>query len=78
MLLCLCIYYALTSQCVRRMIKLLWPGDAMTTYNWLSIGSGNSLVPDGIKLLPEPMLTNHWLCSVTVTQGQCQMKSSIF
>ena len=26
---------------------------------WVNIGSGNGLVPDGTKPLPEPMLTYH-------------------
>ena len=29
----------------------------MPWYNFISIGSGNGSVPDGIKTLPEPMLT---------------------
>ena len=28
----------------------------MATNLWLNIGSGNDLLPDGTKLLPEPML----------------------
>ena len=31
----------------------------MLTQIWVNIGSGNGLLPDGIKPLPEPMLTNH-------------------
>ena len=33
----------------------------MTPYDeiWVNIGSGNGLVPDGTKPLPEPMLTYH-------------------
>ena len=27
--------------------------------NWVNIGSGNGLLPDGTKPLPEPMLTYH-------------------
>ena len=30
----------------------------------INIGSGNDLVPDGTKPLPEPMLTSHQRCSV--------------
>ena len=26
---------------------------------WVNIGSGNGLLPDGTKPLPEPMLTDH-------------------
>ena len=28
----------------------------MVTYIWVNIGSGNGLLPDGIKPLPEPIL----------------------
>ena len=28
----------------------------MATENWVNIGSGNDLLPDGTKSLPEPML----------------------
>ena len=31
----------------------------MATEIWVNIGSGNGLLPDGTKPLPEPMLTNH-------------------
>ena len=31
----------------------------MATYIWINIGSGNGLLPDGTKPLPEPMLTYH-------------------
>ena len=29
----------------------------MATQNWVNRGSGNGLLPDGTKPLPEPMLT---------------------
>ena len=33
----------------------------MATETWVNIGSGNGLLPDGTKPLPEPMLTdNQW------------------
>ena len=33
----------------------------MATWNYVNIGSGNGLLPDGTKPLPEPMLTyNRW------------------
>ena len=32
---------------------------AMGPINWVNIGSGNGLLPDGTKPLPEPMLTYH-------------------
>ena len=31
----------------------------MATKIWINIGSGNGLLPDGTKPLPEPMLTDH-------------------
>ena len=31
----------------------------MSTKVWVNIGSGNGLMPDGTKPLPEPMLTYH-------------------
>ena len=31
----------------------------MVTEIWVNIGSGNGLLPDGTKPLPEPMLTYH-------------------
>ena len=31
----------------------------MATEIWVNIGSGNGLVPDGTKPLPEPMFTYH-------------------
>ena len=41
------------------MINSLWPSEAKATRNWVNIGSGNGLLPDGTKPLPEPMLTYH-------------------
>ena len=41
-------------------INSLWPSDAnMVTWIWVNLGSGNGLLPDGTKPLPEPMLTDH-------------------
>ena len=37
----------------------------MVTEIWINIGSGNGLLPDGTKPLPEPMLTDHQLSPVT-------------
>ena len=34
----------------------------------------NGLLPDGIKKLPEPVLTYHQRCSVTFVRGQCHKK----
>ena len=35
----------------------------MPTGIWVKIGSGNGLLPDGTKPLPEPMLTDHQMKS---------------
>ena len=41
-------------------INSLGPSDTMWRQEiWVTIGSGNGLLPDGIKPLPEPMLTYH-------------------
>ena len=37
----------------------------MATEIWVNIGSGNGLLPDGTKPLPEPMLTDHQWSPVT-------------
>ena len=37
-----------------RKVNTSWPSD---TKIWVNIGSGNGLLPDGTKPLPEPMLT---------------------
>ena len=42
----------------------------MTTEIWVNIGSGNDLLPDDTKLLPEPMLTDHQWSPVTLILGQ--------
>ena len=34
---------------------------------WVNIGSGNGLLPDNTKSLPEPMLNYHQWCSVELT-----------
>ena len=41
----------------------------MARCNWVNIGSGNDLLPDGTKPLPEPMLT-HQRCTVAFTWEQ--------
>ena len=48
----------------------------MATWIWVKIGSGNGLLPDGIKSLPEPMLTNHQWDLVAFSQGQFHRKWS--
>ena len=37
----------------------LWASEAYATEIWVNIGSGNGLLPDGTKPLPEPILTYH-------------------
>ena len=37
----------------------------MATEIWVNIGSGNGLIPDGTKPLPEPMLTDEQWSPVT-------------
>ena len=39
------------------LIVALWRH--MASWIWVNIGSGNGLLPDGTKPLPEPMLTYH-------------------
>ena len=51
-------------------VNSLWPSDQchIAIEVWVNIGSGNGLLPDGTKSLPEPMLTNdQWgvvLCGI--------------
>ena len=42
----------------------------MVTEIWVNIGSGNGLLPDGTKPLPDPMLTDHQWGPVTFILGQ--------
>ena len=42
----------------------------VTKQIWVNIGSGNGLLPDGTKPLPEPMLTYNHKSSVTFISGQ--------
>ena len=51
----------LTHICVTlpQWVKSLWPSDAIRWEICVNIGSGNGLMPDGIKPLPEPLLTYH-------------------
>ena len=37
----------------------LWPSDAMATQTYVNISSGNGLLYDSTKPLPEPMLSYH-------------------
>ena len=42
----------------------------MATEIWVNIGSGNGLLPDGTKPLPEPMLTGGQKWVVEYHKGQ--------
>ena len=57
-------------------IDSLWPTDAIATYIWVNIGSGNGLLPDGTKPLPKPVLTYHQWGSVAFTWKQFYRKCS--
>ena len=46
----------------------------MATEIWVNIGSGNGLLPDGTKPLPEPILTDHQWSPVTFILGQFQKR----
>ena len=46
----------------------------MATYILVNIDSGNGLLPDGTKPLPEPMLTYQQRCSVTFKWEEFHMK----
>ena len=46
----------------------------MATQTWVNIGSGNGLLPDGTKPLPEPILTNHKWGLVAFTWEQFHRK----
>ena len=49
----------------------------MVAQDWVNIGSGNGLLPDSTKPLPEPMLTNHQLSLVAFTSGQYPLDAGI-
>ena len=42
----------------------------MVTESWVNIGSGNGLLPDGTKPLPELLLTDHQWSPLTFILGQ--------
>ena len=46
----------------------------MATDIWVNIGSGNGLLPDGTKPLPEPMWTDHQWSPVIFILGQFHMR----
>ena len=48
----------------------LRPSDTIWRQIWVNIGSGNGLMPDSTKPLPEPMLTDHQWSPLTFILGQ--------
>ena len=52
---------------VVRVTALVVTGDVEA---WVNIGSWYTLLPDGTKPLPEPMLISHKWCPVTITFDQ--------
>ena len=50
----------------------------MVTQNSVTIGSGNGLLPEGTKPLPEPMLTNHQWGLMAFTSRQFHWKCTRF
>ena len=48
----------------------------MAPKNWVNIGAGNGLLPDGTKPLPEPMLIYHQMVSVAYAKEQFHKKCS--
>ena len=48
---------ATTAQNITKLTGAYWRH--MATEIWVNIGSGNGLLPEGIKPLPDPMLTYH-------------------
>ena len=45
----------------------MWRNNALSRQIRVNIGSGNGLLGDGSKQLPQPMLTYHQVCSVVFT-----------
>ena len=62
------INYALEGSLIIQLIVAHWHN--MATGIWVKIGSGNALLPEGPKPLPESMLTDHQWSPVTVILGQ--------
>ena len=58
-------------------VNSLWPSDVIWHFRtWVNIGSGNGLLPDSNKPLPEPMLIYHQRGLVAFTGGQYHRKCS--
>ena len=52
--------------------------DSKFRHSLVNIGSGDGLLPDGTKSLPEPKLTNHQWCLVTFTWREFIRKYAIY
>ena len=57
---------------------LLWCHIIWHHKTWVSNGSGNGMLPDSTKPLPEPLLTNHQWGHVAYTWGQCHRRCKIY
>ena len=61
------------------LVNLLCCGEAIWWQIWINIGSGNGLLPDSTKPLPESMLTNHlWGLVVFTSQEMCNIYIYIY
>ena len=54
----------------------LWPSETIWQQIWVNIGSGNGLLPDGTKPLPDPVLIDHQWSLAAFTWPQFHMKCS--
>ena len=54
----------------------MWPSDTIWRHRSVNTGSGNGLLPDGTKPLPQPMLTYHQRGSVAFSWEQFHRKCS--
>ena len=56
--------------CFLHIINIVAQWRHMATFIWINVGSGNSLLPDGAKPLPESMLTYHQWVLEKITRRQ--------
>ena len=63
---------------ILKLFNSLWPSDAIWWHRSvnINISSGNGLLPDGTKPLPEPMLTHHQRGSVAFFKEQFRWNCS--
>ena len=84
--LCINTRVTLQLQLLYKLYNSVWSSDTVRRHRiwlalvqamaWCSIGSGNGLVPDGTKPLPEPMLTNDQWSLMAFTWNQFYWKYS--